>query len=48
MWEDDRIWLPSLLDDEPFHGRFLFDDDSMVDYEMLPYALPSDGAVVRR
>jgi 8-oxo-dGTP diphosphatase len=48
MWEDDRIWLPSLLDDEPFHGRFLFDDDSMVDYEMMPYALPSDGAEVRR
>lgn len=35
MWEDDRIWLPRLLAGEPFHGRFLFADDSMVDYEML-------------
>lgn len=44
MWEDDRIWLPRLLADEPFHGRFLFDGDAMVDYEMLPYDPPTIGA----
>ena len=27
MWEDDRYWLPHLLDDEPFRGRFQFDDE---------------------
>ncbi|MDH3402620.1 MAG: 8-oxo-dGTP diphosphatase [Acidobacteriota bacterium] len=37
MWADDRIWLPLLLREEPFHGRFLFDDDLMVDHEMLPH-----------
>jgi 8-oxo-dGTP diphosphatase len=44
MWEDDRIWLPRLLADEPFHGRFLFDGDAMVDYEMLPYDPSTIGA----
>ncbi|MCZ6507115.1 MAG: 8-oxo-dGTP diphosphatase [Acidobacteria bacterium] len=36
MWEDDRIWLPLMLSRQPFHGRFLFADDAMLDYEMLP------------
>jgi len=31
MWEDDRIWLPRLLAAEPFHGRFVFDGDRMLD-----------------
>lgn len=44
MWEDDRIWLPMLLREEPFHGRFLFDDDRMVDHEMLPYSPATNGA----
>ncbi len=34
MWEDDRIWLPLMFADEPFFGRFLFDDDRMLDHEM--------------
>ena len=37
MWEDDRIWVPLMLERKLFHGRFLFDDDAMVDYELLPY-----------
>ena len=27
MWEDDRYWLPHLLDGEPFRGWFQFDDE---------------------
>ena len=35
MWEDDRIWLPMLLDDELFQGRWIFDGDKMLEYELL-------------
>jgi 8-oxo-dGTP diphosphatase len=34
MWADDRIWIPDLLAGRPFHGRFLFDGDAMLGYEM--------------
>ncbi|MFH5797746.1 8-oxo-dGTP diphosphatase [Haladaptatus sp. CMAA 1911] len=27
MWEDDRLWMPSLLSGEPFSGWFRFDSD---------------------
>ena len=36
MWEDDHIWLPMLLRGERFQGRWLFDGDTMLDYELLP------------
>jgi len=26
MWEDDKIWLPLLLNDKKFDAEFLFDD----------------------
>lgn len=29
MWEDDRHWMPLLMDKTPFHGRFVFEDESM-------------------
>lgn len=35
MWEDDRIWLPSLLAGEPFHGRFVFREDRILDHRMV-------------
>lgn len=35
MWEDDGIWLPMLLRDELFHGRWIFDGDKMLEYELL-------------
>ena len=35
MWEDDRIWLPMMLRGERFHGRWVFDGDRMLDYELL-------------
>ena len=32
MWADDRIWLPMLLDEKDFQGRFLFDGDRLTGY----------------
>jgi 8-oxo-dGTP diphosphatase len=34
MWADDRIWLPLMLAGRTFSGRFLFDGDAMLGYEM--------------
>lgn len=34
MWADDRVWLPLMLEGRTFSGRFLFDDDRMLDYEV--------------
>jgi len=36
MWEDDGIWLPMLLRGERFQGRWIFEGDRMLDYELLP------------
>ncbi len=33
MWEDDRIWIPWMLDGRAFEGRFVFDGDRMLDHE---------------
>jgi len=32
MWEDDEIWLPMMLAGTPFDGRYIFDDDKLLDY----------------
>lgn len=34
MWEDDRYWLPLVLDGRPFFGRWLFDADRLLDYRL--------------
>jgi 8-oxo-dGTP diphosphatase len=34
MWEDDRIWVPLLLQGKRFSGRWIFDGDRMVDYRI--------------
>lgn len=34
MWEDDRIWLPLLLDGKAFRARWIFDKDRMLDYQL--------------
>ena len=34
MWADDRIWFPWLLRGERFSGRFLFDGDTLLDFEI--------------
>ncbi len=32
MWEDDRYWLPLMLEGKPFKGWFIFDDSKMLDH----------------
>jgi 8-oxo-dGTP diphosphatase len=34
MWEDDKLWLPLLLERKHFCGRWLFDGDRMLDYKL--------------
>ncbi len=34
MWEDDAVWLPLLLQNQPFRGRFVFDGERMVAQEL--------------
>lgn len=34
MWVDDCLWLPHLIAGEKFTGRWLFDDDKMLDYQL--------------
>jgi 8-oxo-dGTP diphosphatase len=35
MWADDRIWLPLMLEGRRFTGRFLFDGDAMLGYDLV-------------
>lgn len=35
MWEDDRLWLPMALEGKKFDGRFIFDDKTMIDAEVI-------------
>ena len=50
MWEDDRYWLPLLLERRPFLGRFIFDKDRMLDFQLLEESqvadLVSDSATI--
>lgn len=34
MWEDDRYWVPLMLERRMFKGYFVFDGDRMVDYQI--------------
>jgi 8-oxo-dGTP diphosphatase len=34
MWADDRLWMPLMLEERPFDGRFIFDGDNMLSYEI--------------
>ncbi|NNF52102.1 MAG: 8-oxo-dGTP diphosphatase [Gammaproteobacteria bacterium] len=34
MWQDDRLWVPMMLERTLFDGRFLFDDDAMLGHEI--------------
>ncbi|MFO0618237.1 MAG: 8-oxo-dGTP diphosphatase [Polyangiaceae bacterium] len=35
MWADDRLWLPLLLEEKPFRGRFVFDGERMVTCDLV-------------
>ncbi len=37
MWEDDRIWLPLLLQRQGFYGQFIFDSDAMLDHKLVKH-----------
>ena len=41
MWEDDAVWLPLLLREQPFSGRFVFDGESMLTNEVDLLAAPA-------
>lgn len=44
MWEDDRLWVPRVLDGTWFSGRFLFDGDRMLDHALdLGAPAPTPG-----
>ena len=34
MWEDDRLWLPMVIDGQCFTARWVFDDDTMLDHDI--------------
>ena len=34
MWEDDRLWVPLVLREVPFFGRYVFDGDVMLDHDL--------------
>jgi len=34
MWADDEHWLPLMLAGRPFHGRFVFNADTMLDHRV--------------
>lgn len=34
MWEDDALWLPLMLREQCFDGRYLFTKDALIDYEL--------------
>ena len=36
MWEDDALWIPMMLRNENFQGRWIFNGDRLLDYELLP------------
>jgi 8-oxo-dGTP diphosphatase len=42
MWEDDRLWIPLLLEGVRFRGRYLFDGERMLDYELY-FGNDADG-----
>ena len=37
MWQDDRLWMPHLLEGRRFDGRMLFDGDVLVGHELVAF-----------
>ena len=33
-WEDDRLWLPRVLEGRRFRGRHAFQGDALLDHEL--------------
>ena len=34
MWEDDQLWVPLMLNQQPFKGYYIFEGDKMLDYNL--------------
>ena len=34
MWADDVLWVPLMLRGEVFDGRYIFDNDTMIDHDL--------------
>ncbi len=43
MWEDDDLWLPLVIEGRRFSGRFVFDDDVMLDHALEVVDAPQAG-----
>lgn len=43
LWADNRLWLPAVLRGAWADGRYIFDDDAMVDFELRLHATPPAG-----
>ena len=43
MWPDDRVWLPLLIAETLFSGRFLYDGERLLDYAI---DMPAGDSVV--
>lgn len=37
MWRDTKYWLPQILEGERLKGEFLFDENGVVEYELVPF-----------
>ena len=44
MWADDQFWMPEMLAGRWFHGRFLFDGETMLGYELANQRLSLPGS----
>ena len=44
MWEDDRYWLPLMLEGRSFDGRFLFEGDRLLGHQLESPASPRSHA----
>jgi 8-oxo-dGTP diphosphatase len=38
MWQDDALWVPHVLSERFFSGRFLFDGEVMLDHHLREHA----------
>ena len=47
MWADDRLWLPRVIDEQPFVARWLFSGDDMLDAEMMDLKSTADGGLAQ-
>ena len=36
MWEDDKLWLEDALNGKKITGRFIFDEEKMISYKLIP------------